>query len=129
MERLILTGQSGISLMLTDLADILIPFPGFRFVWGPLPSPDELAGYLAARSDQHGPGSHWSDYVGWPRATKAPRDLGLAAFCRLFDTLERAPAGFQPPQPDPSLVGRHRIDQRPPVALGSGADRALTVVG
>jgi hypothetical protein len=88
MERLILTGQSGISLMLTDLADIVIPFPGFRFVWGPLPSPDELASYLAARSDKHGPGTHWSDYVGWPRATDAPRDLGLAAFCRLFDTVE-----------------------------------------
>jgi hypothetical protein len=63
MTRLILTSQSGLNLMQSGLADVVVPFT-FRFVWGPLPSPDELATYLAARSDQHGPGSHWSDYVG-----------------------------------------------------------------
>jgi hypothetical protein len=55
MTRLILTSQSGFSLGRTDLADVVIPFT-FRFVWGPLPSPDELATYLAARSDDHAPG-------------------------------------------------------------------------
>ena len=52
MARLILTGESGVSLERSDLADIVIPF-SFRFVWGPLPSPDELATYVAARSDRH----------------------------------------------------------------------------
>ena len=80
MTRLILTGESGVSLFRSDLADVVIPFI-FRFVWGPLPSPDELAAYLAARSDKHAPGTHWSDYGGrWPIATKARKDFGLAVF-------------------------------------------------
>jgi hypothetical protein len=53
MTRLILTSQSGFSLENADLADLVIPFT-FRLVWGALPSPDELATYLAARSD-HAP--------------------------------------------------------------------------
>ncbi len=61
MTRLILTGESGVSLFRSDLADVVIPFI-FRFVWGPLPSPDELATYVAARSDKHARGTHWSDY-------------------------------------------------------------------
>jgi hypothetical protein len=86
--RLILTSQSGFSLGSTDLADAVIPFV-FRFVWGPLPSPGELATYLAARSDKHGPGTHWSDYgVGWRGGTKARKDLGLAEFCQHFETVE-----------------------------------------
>ena len=43
-----------------------------------------------------------------------------------------ADRGFQPAQPDPSLVGRHRIDRRPPVALGPGEaciDCALMKLG
>jgi hypothetical protein len=85
MTRLILTSLSGFNLKNSGLADVVIPFT-FRFVWGPLPSPDELAAYLAVRSDNH------------------------AA------------------QSDPSLVGRHRTDQRPPLAMGPGesrSDRAL----
>src|ERR1700674_1197995 len=88
MTRLILTGQSGVSLVRTDLADIVIPF-SFRFVWGPLPSPDELATYVAARSDQHAPATHWSDFVGrWSLATKARKDLGLVEFCQSCETVE-----------------------------------------
>jgi hypothetical protein len=88
MTRLILTGLSGTSLFRSDLADVVIPFT-FRFVWGPLPSPDELATYIAMRSDKHGPGKHWSDYVGrWPRATGARKDLGLLEFCQHFETVE-----------------------------------------
>jgi len=86
--RLILTGESGVSLFRSDLADVVIPFI-FRFVWGPLPSPDELATYVAARSDKHGPGAHWSDYGGrWPPAAKARKDLGLLEFCRSCETIE-----------------------------------------
>jgi hypothetical protein len=82
MTRLILTGESGVSLFSSDLADVVVPFV-FRFVWGPLPSPDELATYVATRSDKHGPGTHWSDYGGkWRGDTKARKDLGLVEFCQ-----------------------------------------------
>jgi hypothetical protein len=88
MTRLILTSQSGFSLGNTDLADIVIPFT-FRFVWGALPSPDELATYLAARSDHHAPGTHWSDYVGrWRPAAKARKDFGFIEFCQHCETVE-----------------------------------------
>jgi hypothetical protein len=88
MTRLILTSQSGFSLGNTDLADIVIPFT-FRFVWGALPSPDELATYLAARSDQHAPGTHWSDYVGrWRPAAKARKDFGFIEFCQHCEAVE-----------------------------------------
>jgi hypothetical protein len=88
MTRLILASESGVSLFRSDLADVVIPFI-FRFVWGPLPSPDELAAYVAARSDKHAPGTHWSDYGGrWPSATKARKDFGLVEFCKHCDTIE-----------------------------------------
>jgi hypothetical protein len=88
MTRLILTGESGTSLMRSDLADVAILF-SFRFVWGPLPSADELASYVAARSDKHGPGSHWSDFGGrWRHANKGRKDLGLVEFCQQYETVE-----------------------------------------
>jgi len=88
MTRLILTSASGLSLVKSGLADIVVPF-SFRFVWGMLPSPDELAACLAARSAEHGPGSHWSDYVGrWSRAERARKDLRLLEFCRDCETIE-----------------------------------------
>jgi hypothetical protein len=119
MTRLILTG-SGMSLELTDLADLVIPFSCFRFVWGPLPSPDKLASYLAARSDKRASGTHWSDYGRWPPAVVAHRDLGLAEFCR---HCERVELWFDPNPNDqlqlvwlldyfhshPEIVGRLRL--------------------
>lgn len=67
----------------------MIPFSPFRFVWGPLPSPDELATYVATRSDKHGPGTHWSDYGGkWLPGTGARKDLGLVEFCQHCKTVE-----------------------------------------
>jgi hypothetical protein len=88
MTRLILAGQSGVNLFRSGLADVVIPFV-FRFVWGPLPSPDELATYLAARSEKHAPGTHWSDFAGpRPFASKAREDLGLVEFCRHCETIE-----------------------------------------
>jgi hypothetical protein len=88
MTRLILTSSSGLSLMKSGLADVVVPFT-FRFVWGPLPSPDELSTYVAARSDKHGPGSHWSDHVGpWSHAEKDRKDLGLIEFCKHYETIE-----------------------------------------
>ena len=89
MKRLILTSLSGASLIRTDLGDLVVYFCA-RFVWGPLPSPDELSNYLGARSDDPRPGDHWSVFVGrWPSAiNKAGRDIGLIEFCLQFETVE-----------------------------------------
>jgi hypothetical protein len=88
MKRLILTSSSGMSLMRSDHADAAIMLP-FRFVSAPLPSPDELASYVAARSETHGPGSHWSDFVGrWRHGSKARKDLALFEFCEPYETIE-----------------------------------------
>jgi hypothetical protein len=88
MKRLILTSSSGLDLMHSDLAEVVIPFI-FRFVWGPLPSPDELATYVAARSDKHGPGEHWSDFAGrWPQDAKGRKHLSLVEFCQAYEVVE-----------------------------------------
>lgn len=88
MKRLILAGWSGASLERSDFAEVVITFM-FRFVSGPLPSPDELAAYVAARSKSHGPGEHWSDFTGrWPQAARRRRNLALAQFCQSYDTVE-----------------------------------------
>jgi hypothetical protein len=88
MTPLILTSLNGAGLMDSGLADLVISFC-FRFVGGPLPSPDELATYLAARSDSHAPGTHWSDYAHrWRPAAKARKDFGLVEFCQHYETVE-----------------------------------------
>jgi hypothetical protein len=90
MKRLILTSLSGSSITRSGLVDTdaAIMFP-FRFVSGPLPSPDELASYVAARSESHGPGAHWSDFVGlWRHGSKARRDLALFEFCQPYEIIE-----------------------------------------
>src|ERR1700682_3121334 len=89
MTRLILTSEAGTGLFGSDLADVVIPFV-FRFVWGPLPPPDELATYLGARTHDHGPGCHWSDFAGaWGRSkNKSRRDIGLAEFCQQYETVD-----------------------------------------
>jgi hypothetical protein len=90
MKRLIVTSSSGSSLTRSELidADAAIMFP-FRFVGGPLPSLDELARYVAARSERHGPGEHWSNFVGlWRHGSKARRDLALFEFCKPYEIIE-----------------------------------------
>jgi hypothetical protein len=88
MKRLILTSSFGLDLMGSGLAEVGIPFV-FRFVWGPLPSPDELAAYVAARSETHRPGAHWSDFVGrWPQDAKARKHLSLVEFCEAYEVVE-----------------------------------------
>jgi hypothetical protein len=87
MTKLILTSSPGYGLMRGDCGDLVVPFT-FRFVWGRLPSHDELASYLAARSDQR-PGSHWSDFVGrWHSSDKGRKDLGLLELCESYETVE-----------------------------------------
>jgi hypothetical protein len=74
--------------MRTDDADLVIPVT-FRFVWGPLPSADELASYVAPRSAAHGPGSHWSDFVGrWRKSHEGRKALGLIDFCQPYKIIE-----------------------------------------
>jgi len=89
MKPLILTSGSGTSFMRSDFADLAVIFTS-RFVWGPLPSPDELATYLAARSDRDASGIRWSDFAArWGKSiNKSHRDLGLAEFCQHYETVE-----------------------------------------
>jgi hypothetical protein len=91
MKRLIIAGQLTSEFMNPDIADLAVYFP-FRFVWGPLPSPDELAAFLGAGTPDHGPdpGRHWSDFAGkWSQSkNRSHQDLGLAEFCRHYETVE-----------------------------------------
>jgi hypothetical protein len=99
MTRLILTGLHGADLQHSGRADVVIYFY-FRFVWGPLPSSDELATHLAARSDKHARGTHWSDFcVRKSSITQAHRDLGLIEFCKQCETIEL----WFAPHPDDQL--------------------------
>jgi hypothetical protein len=89
MTRLILTGWFMSDFTKSDFADLTVDF-AFHFVWGPLPSADELANYLGARTPDHGPGRHWSDFaVRWGRSrNESRRDLGLTEFCQHYETVE-----------------------------------------
>ena len=88
MKRLILTSSSGSTLIRTGLADLVIP-SSFRFVWGPLPSAEELVAFLGPRSKEQGSGYHWSGYVGrWSPDAKERRDLALVEFCEFYETIE-----------------------------------------
>jgi hypothetical protein len=91
MTRLILTtSDSGAgNLRAANIADIVIPF-GLRLVWGPLPTPEELATLLAARSAKHdSPGSHWRDFVRSRYLEEiGAKDLGLIDLCEQCETIE-----------------------------------------
>ena len=89
MKRLILTSCLMPEFTKSDFADLAVDF-FFRFVWGPLPSPDELATYLGPRGPDHAPGHHWSDFaVRWSQSEhRSCRDLGLAEFCQQYGTVE-----------------------------------------
>ena len=89
MTRLILTGWLVPEVTKPDFADLAVDF-FFRFVWGPLPSPDELATYLGPRAPDHAPGHHWSDFASrWSGSeNRSRRDLSLAEFCQHYETVE-----------------------------------------
>lgn len=88
MKRLILTSSSGSGLARSGLAELVIS-SSFHFEWGPLPSPEKLAAYFAARSANLGPGDHWSDWgIRWPKGIKDRKDLPLADFCERYDVVE-----------------------------------------
>ena len=88
MKRLILTSMSGFHLLDAGLADFVVHIY-YRFAWGQLPSTDELSAYLGARSQEHGPGCHWSDFARRGAVDDEKRqDLSLAEFCDGFDAIE-----------------------------------------
>src|SRR5205085_3051928 len=71
-------------------ADVVFDFAFFRFVWGPLPSSDELAHFLGPSTSGHDGARHWSvwgepkkTYENWGRP-----NLSLADFCRQFESVE-----------------------------------------
>jgi hypothetical protein len=89
MQPLILTSRADPEFVRSGFAELAVDFV-FRFVWGPLPSPDELSSYLGACTPDHGPGRHWSDFVhGWDHSKNEDSgDLELAEFCQLYETVE-----------------------------------------
>ena len=62
MKPLILTGWSIPEFDEPEFADLTVNFI-FRFGWGPLPSPDELATYLGPGTPDVKRGHHWSDFA------------------------------------------------------------------
>jgi hypothetical protein len=89
MKPLILTGWFTPEFTRLGLADLVVHFPS-RFVWEPLPSPDELVTYLGACTPTHRPVEHWSTFASrWNRSeNRSHEDLGLAEFCQLYETVE-----------------------------------------
>jgi hypothetical protein len=100
MTRLILTGWLIPEFTKPDFADLAVDF-FFRFTWGPLPSPAELAAYLGPRAPDHAPGSHWSDFASrWSQSeNRSRRALSLAEFCQQYETVEL----WFDPQPNAQL--------------------------
>jgi hypothetical protein len=90
MKPLILTGCMIPAFTKSDFADLALDLSFFRFIWGPLPSPEELATHLGPRTPSHNRGSHWSDWgVRWQQSeNRKHRDLSLAEFCQHYETVE-----------------------------------------
>jgi hypothetical protein len=89
MKPLILTGWLIPEFTKSEFADLALTF-FFRFGWGPLPSPDELAAYLGPGTSDLKTGHHWSDFAtGWNKTkNRSRRDLSLAQFCQHYETVE-----------------------------------------
>jgi hypothetical protein len=89
MKPLVLTSSPPPSFTRGGFPDVAIDLTFFRFVWGQLPSQDEIAGFLGPRTPGHD-GMHWSDWGSrWNRSeNRGHQDLSLAHFCRLYETVE-----------------------------------------
>ena len=89
MKSLILTGSPFAEFTKSEFADLAVDF-FFRFVCGPLPSPDEITNYLGPLAPDHAPGRHWSDFAArWSQSeNRSRRDLSLAEFCQQYETVE-----------------------------------------
>jgi hypothetical protein len=91
MKPLILTGWPIAEFEKENLGDLQVVF-FFKFAWGKLPSPNELAIHLGPRTPDRGPrqGAHWSDFASrWNLSETRPlRDLSLAEFCQHYESVE-----------------------------------------
>src|SRR6267378_2882539 len=89
MKPLILTGWSIPEFANSEFADLAVDF-FFRFGWGELPSPEELATYLGPRTPDVGRGCRWSDFAIRLNQSenRKRRNLGLADFCQHYETVE-----------------------------------------
>ncbi|MEH2625806.1 hypothetical protein V1292_003861 [Bradyrhizobium sp. AZCC 1719] len=93
MKPLILTGWLLPDFLKNDFADLALDLAFFDFIWGPQPSPDELAAHLGPRTDSHSldRATHWSDWGGsqWKHSkSRKHRDLSLAEFCQHYEAVE-----------------------------------------
>ena len=87
MKPLILGGEYGANFERSGLTEAPVTFL-FRFVDGKLPSPDDLAFYVADLTERHGPGGHWSVYTYRWHPTDL-KTLSLVEACRSFEKLPR----------------------------------------
>ena len=80
MKPLILTGWLMPDFVKDGFADLALDLDFFRFIWGPQPSPDELASYLGPRSpDQQA--RHTLVGLGWLLATERKQEVtGISAW-------------------------------------------------
>jgi hypothetical protein len=90
MTRLILTNSAIPDFTRRGYADLAVEFY-LRFVWGRLPPLGKLAAtYLGARVPSRDHALNWSSAPAkWNRSKNSEhRDLGLAEFCELYETVE-----------------------------------------
>jgi hypothetical protein len=88
MKPLILGGEHSSNLERSGRTEAPVTFL-FRFVDGKLPPPDELAFYVGALTEEHGPGCHWSVYTPrWHRTHQSLKKLSLVEVCQAFKTVE-----------------------------------------
>lgn len=90
MKPLVLTGWMMPDFMQDGFADMALDLAFFRFIWGPQPSPDQVASYLGPRSPDQRRGTHWSDWGSyWQQSeNREHQDLSLAEFCQQYETVE-----------------------------------------
>ena len=86
MKPLILGGERGTNFEPSGRTEAPVTFL-FRFVDGKLPPPEELAFYVAAQTEKHSPGDHWSTYT-YRWHDKNLLRLSLFEVCELFETVE-----------------------------------------
>ena len=90
MKPLVLTGWLMPDFMENDLADLVLNLDFFNFVWGPQPSPDELAAHLGPRTGSHdrNRATHWSDWGTHRSKNRRHRNRSLAEFCQQYEAVE-----------------------------------------
>src|SRR5689334_13222129 len=89
MKPLVLTSSPPPSFTRGGFPDVAIYLTSFRFVWGQLPSQEDIAGLLGLRTSGHDD-MHWSDWgFRWNRSeNREHRDLSLADFCQRYENVE-----------------------------------------